>query len=90
MVTLLLTHEVKNIPERKEVYDAGEPLRQQAGVKVNGVYTSTDNPNYVTIIAEAQNVEAVHGFMTHPDLKVYMEKAGVIGMPEFKILIKNN
>ena len=87
MVTLLLTHEVKNFQEWKEVFDTGEPLRLQAGVKVSGVYTSTDNPNYVTIIAELQSVEAVHGFMTHPDLKASMENAGVIGAPEVKILI---
>jgi len=90
MVTLLLTHEVKNFLEWKEGFDAGEPLRQQAGVKVNGVYTSIDNPNYVTIITELQSSEAVNGFLTNPDLKASMEKAGVIGMPEAKILIKNN
>lgn len=88
MVTVLLTHEVKNFLEWKEVYDAGEPLRQQAGVKINGVYNSVDHPNSITIIAEFQSAEAVHRFLTHPDLKASMEKAGVVGAPEAKILNK--
>ena len=89
MVTTILTHEVKNFSEWKKGFDAGEPMRQQAGVKTNGVYNSVDNPNHVTIIAEFPSAEAVKGFMSNPDLKATMEQHGVIGIPEAKILNKN-
>jgi len=90
MVTTLLTHEVKNFLEWKKGFDAGEPLRQKAGVKISGVYNSVDNPNNITIIAEFQSPEAVQGFLRHPVLRESMEEAGVIGIPEAKILNKIN
>ena len=88
MVTTILTHEVKNFDEWKKGFDSHETVRQQAGVKINGVYSSVDNGNHVTIIAEFPSVEAVRGFMSSPDLKASMENFGVIGMPEAKILNK--
>lgn len=88
MATIILTHEVKNFSEWKKGFDAGEPLRKQAGLKINGVYTSVDNPNHVTVITESPSVEAANGFLTNPDLKAAMEQAGVIGVPEAHILNK--
>ena len=88
MVTTILTHEVKNFSEWKKGFDADESSRQQAGVKTNGIYTSVDNPNQVTVILEFPSEDVVKGFMGDPDLKVKMEQAGVLGMPETKILNK--
>lgn len=88
MVKVILTHEVKNVAEWKKGFDAGESLRAKAGVKTLGVYTSVQNPNHVTISTEFPSVEAVNGFMANPQLKADMEKAGVVGAPEVKILNK--
>ncbi len=86
MVTTILSHEVKNFEEWKKEFDAGASLRQQAGVKIYGVYNSVDNANHVTIIAEFPSAESVQGFLSNPELKAGMEQAGVIGTPEAKIL----
>ena len=51
-------------------------------------YHSVDNANKITIIGEAPSVEAINGFMANPELKAAMEKGGVIGMPDVKILSK--
>lgn len=88
MVTVILSHEVANYENWRAVFDAGEPLRQQAGVKTLGVYRAADNANHITFMGEAPSVEVVQGLMTNPDLKADMEKAGVIGMPDVKILNK--
>ncbi|MDZ4758431.1 MAG: DUF3764 family protein [Bacteroidota bacterium] len=88
MVTVILTHEVKNFSEWKRAFDADDSNRQQAGVKINGVYNSIDNPNVVTIISEFPSAEALSGMMSNPDMKATMEAAGVIGVPEAKILNK--
>lgn len=88
MVTVILSHEVSNYSDWKKGFEEGESFRQQAGVKTNGVYNSVDNPNLVTVIAEFPSKEAVHGFINNPNLKADMEKAGVVGMPEVKILSK--
>lgn len=88
MVTTILSHEVKDYATWRVGFDSDEGNRSQMGVKVSGVYQSADNPNMVTIITEVPSVEAIKGFMSNPDLKSNMEKAGVIGMPDVKILNK--
>ena len=88
MVTVILSHEVTNFAEWKAGFDGHEPMRQQAGVKTLGVYNSVDNPNLVSVITEFPSAEAVRGFMASPGLKEDMAKAGVVGVPEVKILNK--
>ncbi len=88
MVTVILTHEVKDFSEWKKGFDAGESFRAQNGVKTVAVYHSVDNANLVTAITEFPSAEAVKGFMSNPNLKSDMEKAGVVGAPEVKILSK--
>ena len=88
MVTVILSHEVTNYTDWKKGFDSGEPLRQQAGVKTLGVYNAVDNPNVVTVVTEFPSKEAVQGFMSNPNLKADMAKAGVVGAPEVKILNK--
>jgi len=86
MVTVIISHEIKNYPEWRKAFDEDEGNRLKAGFKSRGVYHSVDNSNKITIVGEAPSVEAINGFMTNPELKVAMEKGGVIGMPEVNIL----
>ena len=88
MVTVILTHQVQDYANWKNGFDAGELLRSQNGITVSGVYTSVDDPNKVTIVTEFPAVEAVHGFLNNPQLKEDMQKAGIVGAPEIKILKK--
>jgi hypothetical protein len=88
MVTFIVTHEVKDFGHWKEGFEADEPNRVKQEIKSLGLYTSTDNSNLVTIIFEAPNEEAVNGMMNSPELKVAMQNAGVISVPEVKILNK--
>ena len=86
MVTVILTHEVSNYAEWKIGFKAGEPLRQQANVRTIGTFNSVDNPNLVTIIPEFPSEEVARGFVVNPQLKADMDSAGVVGIPEVKIL----
>jgi hypothetical protein len=88
MVTVIISHECKNYSEWRKVFDADESNRLKAGFKNQAVFHSHDNPNKITIIGEAPSVEAIKGFMANPELKATMEKGGVIGFPEVKILNK--
>jgi len=88
MVTVIISHECKNYSDWKKVFDEDEVNRLKAGFKSTGVYHSFDNPNKISIIGEAPSVEAINGFISNPLLKAAMEKGGVIGMPEVKILNK--
>ncbi|HSN08763.1 MAG TPA: hypothetical protein VLS85_06980 [Hanamia sp.] len=86
MLTVILSHEVKDFETWKKVYDAGEPLRTASGIRMDGVYTSVDNPNKVTLIGVIDSLEAFQGFLQNPQLAADMEAAGVISKPEAKIL----
>jgi hypothetical protein len=88
MVTVIISHECKNYPDWRKVFDADEKNRSKAGFKSTGVYHSVDNSNKITIIGEAPSIEAIKGFMSNPELKLAMEKGGVIGVPDVKILNK--
>jgi quinol monooxygenase YgiN len=90
MKTIVITHEVKNYSDWRKVYDADEANRSKAGFITSGEYQSEEDPNRITIIGEAPSVKAIQDFMTNPALKEAMEKGGVIGMPEVKILNKVN
>ena len=88
MVTVIISHECKNYSDWRKVFDADEANRSKAGFKIMGVYHSVDNANKITIIGEAPSVEAINGFMANPELRLTMERGGVIGMPDVKILNK--
>ena len=88
MVTVILSHEVKDFTQWKNLFDEGESMRSGAGVKTVGIFTAEDNENNVTVITEFPSAEAVQGFLNNPDLKAAMEKGGVVGRPDVKILKK--
>ena len=86
MVTIILSHEVKDFSKWKEAFDADESRRTAQGVKLSGLFTAVDNQNRPTIIFEFPSLEAFRGFMQDPSLKEKMDMAGVISEPEVKIL----
>ena len=88
MKSVIITHEVKNYSDWRKVYDADEKNRLKGGIHLTGVYQSVNNPNLITLIGEAPSVETVTNFISNPALKEAMEKGGVIGMPDVKILTK--
>jgi hypothetical protein len=88
MVTVIISHECKNYSDWRKVFDADEVNRSKAGFISKGVYHSVDNANKLTIIGEAPSVEVINRYMSNPELKAAMDKGGVIGMPEVKILSK--
>ena len=86
MITVNISHEVKNYSDWRKVFDADEINRSKAGFRSTGVYQSVENANLITIIGEAPSLEAVNNFMSNPELKKAMEKGGVLGIPEVKLL----
>jgi hypothetical protein len=85
-VTVIVTHEVKEYTTWRKGFDADESNRKQAGFKVSGVYADVKNPNLVSIIGEFPSAAAAEAFATSPKLKEVMQKAGVIGKPDVKVL----
>lgn len=44
MVIVMVQHEVKDFAAWKVIFDADEPNRAKAGVKLAGIYTTIENP----------------------------------------------
>ncbi len=88
MVTAIIQHEVKNFAEWKRIFDADDPNREKAGVKLIGLYTSVKNPNDVTMIFEAPSAELFDKMMSDPKRQEDMKKAGVVSAPTATILNK--
>jgi quinol monooxygenase YgiN len=87
-VLVIVTHEVKDYATWRKGYDADASNRKKAGFKVTGVYADVNNPNLISVIGEFPSAAAADAFTTSPLLKDVMEKAGVIGKPEIKVLAK--
>ncbi len=88
MVTVIMQHEVKDFAQWKPVFDADEPNRAKAGIKLSGLYTSVKNPNDVTMIFEAPGADVLDAFMSDPSLQEAMKKGGVISAPVASVLNK--
>ena len=88
MVTAILNHEVKDYAAWRKVFDKDAANRSKAGFNITGVYQSFDDPHKVTVIGETPSAGTIKEFFDRPELKATMEEAGVIGMPEVKILSK--
>ncbi len=84
----IIQNEVKDFDEWKKIFDADQPSIAAAGAKLLGVYREIDNPNKVTIMYEASNVELYHTLMSDPERQAQIQQAGVIGMPTATFLDK--
>ena len=88
MVTMIISHEVKNYADFKKVFDDDAASRTKNGIEIKGVYQDAENANHVTVVSEAVSAEAAKAFSQNPELKTIMEKAGITSKPEIKILNK--
>jgi hypothetical protein len=85
-VIAIFSHLVTDFDQWKHAFDHHEPIRRNSGIVCKGIFRSLDLPNHVTIILEAPGVEALIAFGKSSDLKTTMTNAGVISVPEVKIL----
>jgi hypothetical protein len=82
-----ITHSVKDFSAWKLAFDAGEELRKTAGIHDNVILRSLSDENSITVLGSSSSAAKLFEFMSNPDLKAAMEKAGVISKPEIKILL---
>lgn len=88
MATIIVTHEVKDFDAWKPGFDSDDANRQNAGISNLSLYRDAFNPNIVTLIADAANIEVIMGMFTNPQMQEMMATAGVVGTPEVKFLNK--
>lgn len=83
MVTMFVRHKVNDYESWKSAYDEVGTLRRNVGVTGASVYRDTQNPDFVIITHQFNNLDTANGFAGSPELKAAMAKAGVAGPPEF-------
>lgn len=90
MTTVLInSQKVRDFKQWQEVFNAGSAMREQAGIKIRGVYQSIEDQNSVTVISEVPGVEQARTIIGN--LKDIMEKAGVIlELTDTKIVVEIN
>ena len=86
MVTAIISYQLKNFSDFKKGFDQDAAHRSSFGLHVKKLYQSTEDPNKVSVLLEAQDPESVKRFVASPDLKKAMEQYGIIAAPEVKIL----
>lgn len=84
--TIINSHKVENFSKWKLGFEAGEAMREQAGITIKGIYQSVEDENIITVISEVPNIEMAKAIVSGPAMKEAMEKSGIVSTPEFKIL----
>jgi quinol monooxygenase YgiN len=79
-----ITHSVKEFTVWKKVYESAEQLRKQDGIQDYLVLKSLADENIITVIGTTTSAASFNKFISNPDLKTTMDKAGVTSKPEIK------
>ncbi len=81
MSYLLVRHKVADYAKWKAVYDAHQPVRQSAKLKEVHLLRGIDDANEVVMLFAADDLAAAQAFVSSPNLRETMEKAGVTDQP---------
>lgn len=83
---LLVRHAVKDYDRWRPIYDSHGAARRAAGLDDLFVFRDAGDPNLVTILFRASDVEMARQFAESPELVEVMKQAGVMGKPEMCVL----
>ncbi|MEZ4768959.1 MAG: hypothetical protein R2844_11105 [Caldilineales bacterium] len=88
MVHVIVRHTVEDFARWKPYFDSDTGTRKAAGSQGGMLLRGADNPNEVVIFFRWDSLENVQAFTHAPALAEIMQKAGVMGMPDFAFLEK--
>jgi hypothetical protein len=79
MVRLFVRHNVDDYEAWRRVYDEFDAERRSMGVKGDAVFRALDDPNDVTLWHDFDSADAARSFLSAPELRDAMQRAGVKG-----------
>jgi len=88
MATLLVRQRVRDYDRWKEVFDADAPVRAAAGSLGGRVFRDGDDPEDIVIVLEWEDLDQARDFAEREDVQETMERAGVMGEPDFLFLVE--
>ena len=86
MPILIIDHEVEDFARWKPKFDAHRRSRERAGLQDLHVLRDAQQPNQVTIICRADDLQRAKEFGESADLREAMKGAGVVGAPLVRFL----
>ncbi len=83
---LAIVHEVADYDSWKNVFDKGEPARNEHGFELRGISVSNDNPNKVWCLFALKDIAMAKEYCGSDEFKQSVEKAGVTEEPSILYL----
>ncbi len=84
MYVLAINHTVEDYDRWKAVYDSMPPTTA-GGAKFARINRSVDDPNMITVVSGFDSLDTLNGFLSNPELKAAMQRAGVVGEPRIEV-----
>ncbi len=81
---LTIHHKVKDYNAWRTSYDATQNSRVLAGITNGRVFRSPEDPNDVVVLLDVADMGKARTWIGSEDLKVAMQKSGVIGSPSVR------
>ncbi len=86
MVTIAITHQVKDFSVWISAFEEHSGMRKEGGSQSAKVLQDVNDPNNVTVVCEWDSVDNFNSFMQAPEMKEVMETAGITSEPSVLIL----
>jgi len=83
MKVVAINHNVEDYATWKAVFDEVPPSTM--GALFHRINRAVDDANNITVVAGFTDLDAANAFVTNPDLKAAMGRAGVAGAPRIEI-----
>ena len=84
----IVRHTVTEYDKWHAVYDEVQPLRDKHGVDAANVLQQPDDVNDVTVLHWFPSLEQAQAFVSDPELKDAMARAGVAAPPRIEITVE--
>ncbi len=85
MKHLVVDHQVKDYTSWRKEFDKDDETRKKFNVRIENILRDKNDKNHITVVAGISDYEAAQKFINSPELKMTMEKAGVIGQPQIQL-----
>lgn len=83
---ILVRSDVRDYSDWKPHFTAHLPVRAAAGLVDKQVFQDIDDPNKVTILFEATDLDRAREFTESAELRETMREHGVVGKPDIYFL----
>jgi quinol monooxygenase YgiN len=86
MALAIIRSTVRDYGEWRKVYDQAGPMQKAGGVIEESVYQAKNDPNDIVVLHRFDTIEQAEKFVSSPELKDAMQRAGVVGAPRIEVV----